>query len=56
VLGYVGAEIIADACVSVPIGRGDLDASGRVENVEIVAELRRAVDTVVSYVAATLEG
>jgi chromate reductase len=55
VLGYVGADVIADACVSIPIGRGDLDASGRVESVEILAELRRAVDTVVAYVAATPE-
>jgi NAD(P)H-dependent FMN reductase len=56
VLGYVDADVIEDACVSIPIGRGDLDASGHVESVEILADLRSAVDTVVSYVPATLEG
>jgi chromate reductase len=30
VLGYVGARIVEDACSAVPVGRGDLDAGGRI--------------------------
>jgi NAD(P)H-dependent FMN reductase len=55
VLGYVGADLIRNACARVPIGRSELDVDGRVVDPAILERLREVVDAVVSYVPATLE-
>jgi NAD(P)H-dependent FMN reductase len=45
VLGYVGALVVEEACVEVPVGRGDLDGSGRLTDEAIRARLADAVRT-----------
>jgi chromate reductase len=43
VLGYVGARVVDEACVAVPVGRADVDASGRITDGAIRAQLADAV-------------
>lgn len=39
VLGYVGAQVLRDACLTVPVGRADVGDDGAMRNQEIVRSL-----------------
>ncbi len=43
VLGYTGAQIVEEACVRVPLGRGDVGEDGLVAPSEARAEIVAAV-------------
>jgi NAD(P)H-dependent FMN reductase len=49
VLGYVGARIVEEACVDVPVPRDALDADGRLVDREIRARLAAVVAALVAH-------
>jgi chromate reductase, NAD(P)H dehydrogenase (quinone) len=51
VLGYIHAEVVEDACVHVPVPRQVMGADGLIEDEEIRAALRQALDALVAHVA-----
>ncbi|MCU1374113.1 MAG: NAD(P)H-dependent oxidoreductase [Actinomycetia bacterium] len=49
VLGYVGATIVEEACVHVPVGRGDVGPDGRISDPELRADLAGALAILAGY-------
>jgi NAD(P)H-dependent FMN reductase len=49
VLGYVGARIVEEACLHVPVGRGDVGPDGRISDPELRADLAGALATLAAY-------
>jgi hypothetical protein len=43
-LTVMSTRIVHEACVTIPVARGDVDASGSIANSEIRAALRDALD------------
>ena len=44
-LTVMSTRIIHEACVTIPVARGDVDADGAIESAEIRQEVRAALDT-----------
>ncbi|CAN5574726.1 hypothetical protein BH20ACT18_BH20ACT18_07070 [soil metagenome] len=49
VLGYVGAEIVEDACSAIPVARRLVDADGLIRDDEIRARLARVLDALAGH-------
>ena len=50
VLGYVHARIVEDACVRIPVGRGDVGADGSIADQAIREQIASAVATLAKRV------
>ena len=51
VLGYVGAEIVEDACGAIPVARQLVDTDGLIRDDEIRAGLAHVLNALVGHVA-----
>jgi len=49
VLGYVGAEIVEDACSAIPVARRLVDADGLIRDDEIRTGLARVLDALAGH-------
>ena len=49
VLGYVGADLVEEACVRVPVARKDVDADGVIRDEEIRAQLALALGALAAH-------
>ncbi len=49
VLGYVGADLVEEACVRVPVARKDVDADGVIHDEEIRARLALALGALAAH-------
>jgi chromate reductase, NAD(P)H dehydrogenase (quinone) len=50
VLGYLGAEIVEDACTAIPVPRQAVEQDGRIRDAEVVATLERTLETLAAHV------
>ena len=53
VLRYAGADVVEDACARIPLSRGQIGASGTVEDEEAVAAIAGAAARLVAYANKT---
>jgi len=56
VLGYVGAEVVEDACVRVPMSRGAIGGDGQVTDPVAVQAITRAVVRLAGHASSTRAG
>jgi len=54
VLGYLGADVIAGACVQAPMSRGDVDPDGLVTSAAVLDQLRTALRALRDHVTAAV--
>lgn len=54
VLGYLGADVIAGACVRPPMRRGDVDPDGLVTSAAVLDQLRTALRALRDHVTAAV--